>query len=607
MAKFARKAGTTHQIFEIFIKDTASATGGGKTLLDNTSFTCYMIRNKDSAPVAVTLDSSSLVVIGTYEPTTATNGAIKEIDATNMPGLYQFHAPDNGLATGADNVVFMLKPASGSAFQVDPIEIDLTAFDPLDGVRGGLTCLPNAIVNAANGLITNGTGTGQQNNNGGRVDANVLWYNSSPVSPPVTAGVPDVNVKNYNNQTAQTGSNNLPKVGLWSIMGTLITETITGNLAAAFSKFLDVASSTFTAASINQTGDSYARIGATGSSLTSLAPAATALSTANWTNSLATNLTTLAGHDPGGTLATAANQTSILNAVNAITTNTARTSIVVPAYQPLPPSGSTVIRVRIKLFNLEGVLEDADSNTVTVHASTAAGASLDANLSSTTATRDSAGNYHVDYTVHAADAEGGVYIAVTYTIGSVAMAADAVFAVTQADTVASIATILSTVTSINSNVGTAGAGLTAIGDARLSHLNADVSTRAATGDKMDIVDTPNNTAIAALQNGLATHTDANTILAAVNGITLPSNALDVITIETGMTNIVDDAGNPLTSINLRQAMALITAFVGGKAAGGQTPIITFAPAGKPSANPRITTSGDDSKGNRPAVSLRVPI
>ena len=41
-----------------------------------------------------------------------------------------------------------------------------------------------------------------------------------------------------------------------------------------------------------QTGDSFARIGATGSGLTSLAPSSTALSTAQWSNALATNLGT---------------------------------------------------------------------------------------------------------------------------------------------------------------------------------------------------------------------------------------------------------------------------------------------------------------------------
>jgi hypothetical protein len=59
-----------------------------------------------------------------------------------------------------------------------------------------------------------------------------------------------------------------------------------------------------------QTGDSFARIGSTGSGLTSLAPASTALSTATWTNTLATNLGTLAGHDPGSTLASTTNITA---------------------------------------------------------------------------------------------------------------------------------------------------------------------------------------------------------------------------------------------------------------------------------------------------------
>lgn len=44
---------------------------------------------------------------------------------------------------------------------------------------------------------------------------------------------------------------------------------------------------------VAQTGDSFARIGATGSGLTSLAPSATALSTAQWTNGRAANLDNL--------------------------------------------------------------------------------------------------------------------------------------------------------------------------------------------------------------------------------------------------------------------------------------------------------------------------
>lgn len=67
-------------------------------------------------------------------------------------------------------------------------------------------------------------------------------------------------------QTASGGSGDIT-----SILGTSLTETSAGYLAAAFKKLFDVATPVLTAASVNQTGDSYARIGANGASLTDLA------------------------------------------------------------------------------------------------------------------------------------------------------------------------------------------------------------------------------------------------------------------------------------------------------------------------------------------------
>lgn len=51
------------------------------------------------------------------------------------------------------------------------------------------------------------------------------------------------------------------KANLAQILGTALTETA-GQIAAAFKKVFDVASATFTALSVNQTGDAYARLGA---------------------------------------------------------------------------------------------------------------------------------------------------------------------------------------------------------------------------------------------------------------------------------------------------------------------------------------------------------
>ena len=54
----------------------------------------------------------------------------------------------------------------------------------------------------------------------------------------------------------------VPAVNVTTVMGTGLTESGAGRLAAAFSTFGDVASPVFTAASVGQTGDSFARLGA---------------------------------------------------------------------------------------------------------------------------------------------------------------------------------------------------------------------------------------------------------------------------------------------------------------------------------------------------------
>lgn len=102
------------------------------------------------------------------------------------------------------------------------------------------------------------------------------------VSTPSTAGVLDVNTKNINNVAAATpGASGGILIAGSNAATTFATLTSTG--AFSINGVSDVA----------QTGDSFARIGATGSGLTSLAPSATALSTVQWTNTRAANLDNL--------------------------------------------------------------------------------------------------------------------------------------------------------------------------------------------------------------------------------------------------------------------------------------------------------------------------
>jgi hypothetical protein len=142
------KKSTTSQIVQVFFLDTTSVIGAGKIgLAYNTSgLTCYYKRNKASASAAVTLASMTL---GSY-----TDGGFQEVDATHMPGLYEFGVPDAALATGADGSteVTVMFALSGHEAVTRPLRFDLIALDKQDSVRAGLSALPNAAAGASGGL-----------------------------------------------------------------------------------------------------------------------------------------------------------------------------------------------------------------------------------------------------------------------------------------------------------------------------------------------------------------------------------------------------------------------------------------------------------------------
>lgn len=118
--------------------------------------------------------------------------------------------------------------------------------------------------------------------------ANVTQWLGTAAATPTVAGVPEVDVTHVGG-TAQTagdiiGDTNdiqsrLPaaltsggrmKASLEAILDTAPTEGAAGRLAAAFTTQYNVAAPVFTAASVNQTGDSFARLGVAGAGLTDL-------------------------------------------------------------------------------------------------------------------------------------------------------------------------------------------------------------------------------------------------------------------------------------------------------------------------------------------------
>lgn len=242
MPKLSIIAGATSQTVNVFIADSSSTTGAGLTGLafNTASLTAYYALPK-AAAVAITL-ATLAAVTSAYS-----SGGFKEIDSTNMPGWYRFDVPDAAIASGRF-VSIHLKGATNMAPL--PLEIELTAWNNQDAVRGGLTALPNANAGATNGLPL-------AVDNSGRVD--VLKINgTSQTARDIGASV----LLSAGTGTGQLDfTSGVVKANLAQILGTALTETA-GLLAGGFKKFFNVVSPSLTCLGIDQTGDSYARLGA---------------------------------------------------------------------------------------------------------------------------------------------------------------------------------------------------------------------------------------------------------------------------------------------------------------------------------------------------------
>lgn len=139
MAKLSIKAGATSESVEIFVPNSSviTTTGAGLTgLVFNTSgLTCYY-----SFPRG----TSTQVTLATLaSPTSAwSSGGFKEIDSTHKPGAYRFDIPNALLAGGNGRYVNIYFQGATNMVPV-VVEIELTGTDNQDGIRAGMTALPN--------------------------------------------------------------------------------------------------------------------------------------------------------------------------------------------------------------------------------------------------------------------------------------------------------------------------------------------------------------------------------------------------------------------------------------------------------------------------------
>jgi hypothetical protein len=117
------KAGTIAKRLLVYARDL---DGGPRTGLraDTPGATLAYIRAGEAAAVGVELRDADFV----------------EVDSELVPGVYHLAAPDAMLAEGTDRAVLVLRVPGA---RVEPIEVQLVAYDPQDPERMGVTGLSN--------------------------------------------------------------------------------------------------------------------------------------------------------------------------------------------------------------------------------------------------------------------------------------------------------------------------------------------------------------------------------------------------------------------------------------------------------------------------------
>jgi hypothetical protein len=136
------RAGSTGKLLLVQARDAESRPKTGlRADLDGAE--AGFVREGDRGGRSVRLQAGS---VGTWSP-----GGFVEVDAELLPGVYQFGAPDEMLAPGSTRAVLVLQ-FPGAV--MDPVEVDMVAFDPQDSVRLGMTALsPEARVEALRGAF----------------------------------------------------------------------------------------------------------------------------------------------------------------------------------------------------------------------------------------------------------------------------------------------------------------------------------------------------------------------------------------------------------------------------------------------------------------------
>jgi hypothetical protein len=115
------KAGTTSKLLLMYARDEREGAKGKTGLTADTPGAVAGYIREGEGSSRMDLVSGQ---VGRWNP-----GGFAEVDPDLVPGVYQFGLPDQALAPGSTHVLVVLRFPGAT---VDPVEIELVAYDPQD-------------------------------------------------------------------------------------------------------------------------------------------------------------------------------------------------------------------------------------------------------------------------------------------------------------------------------------------------------------------------------------------------------------------------------------------------------------------------------------------
>lgn len=177
--------------------------------------------------------------------------SLTEVNSTFSPGLYYFSIPTSSPnlvdVKGTGHLMFW---NSVGVYDAVVIPYEVVGVDQYDGVRGGITALPNAAAEAAGGLYTRGSGTGQINQSApGSADVNAASIGSSAISAGSFAS------SAITAAAIASGAITSAKFGSGAITSTVLATDCIGSAQLAASGITEIQSGLATSAALNIVDD----------------------------------------------------------------------------------------------------------------------------------------------------------------------------------------------------------------------------------------------------------------------------------------------------------------------------------------------------------------